>query len=156
MLMRGLQVPKHKNRYIISDVCREASHYAIPFGFVADPLGKGVENTYALFEYAKSQQLEVEFLTSVARGVWAEGVRSDSERGLAKLVSRAGLDWSIAKSHLQDNSWRIWAQDNLTDLLKNDQWGVPCFKFNETTVFGQDRLDRIETEIANSLRSKAT
>jgi len=152
MLMRGMQVSRQKSRYIISDVCREAAQHDIPFGFVADPLGKGVENTYALFEYAKSQRLEVEFLESVARGVWAEGVRSDTERGLSKLVSRTGLDWSIAKTHLADNSWRIWAQDNLLKLTTDNQWGVPCFKFNETSVFGQDRLDRIEQEIANTLR----
>ena len=155
MLMRRMQVPKRKGHYIIHDVCREAEQYDIPFGFIADPLGKGVENTYALFDYAQSQGLAIEFLTSAASGAWAYGIRADTDRGLAKLVTRAGLEWQAARPHLQKNNWRSWAQSNLAELYSNDQWGVPCFKFNELVVFGQDRLDRIEQEIANTLRNES-
>jgi len=154
MLMRRMQVPKRKGHYIIHDVCREAEQYDIPFGFIADPLGKGVENTYALFDYAQSQGLAIEFLTSAARGAWADGIRADTHKGLSELVTRAGLDWQIAKPYLQNSGWRTWAQDNLAELYANDQWGVPCFTFNELTVFGQDRLDRIEQKIVNTLRNE--
>jgi 2-hydroxychromene-2-carboxylate isomerase len=152
MVMRRMQVPKLKSTYIALDTAREAARYGIPFGFIADPLGKGVENTYALFEYAKSQNKEVELLESVARGVWSEGIRSDTNKGLSKLVARAGLDWNQAQVYLSDNRWRIWAQDNLAELYSYGQWGVPCFRFNDMTVFGQDRLDRIEQAIVSSLQ----
>ncbi|MFT4636404.1 MAG: 2-hydroxychromene-2-carboxylate isomerase, partial [Chitinophagales bacterium] len=95
---------------------------------------------------------EVELLESVARGVWSEGIRSDTNKGLSKLVARAGLDWNQAQVYLSDNRWRIWAQDNLAELYSYGQWGVPCFRFNDMTVFGQDRLDRIEQAIVSSLQ----
>lgn len=153
MVMRRMQVPKRKSRYIALDTAREANQYGIPFGFIADPLGKGVENTYALFNYAKSQKKEVAYLKSVARGVWSEGIRADTEKGLSKLVIRAGLNWKEAKAHLRSEDWRDWAQDNLAELYSLGQWGVPCFKFREVVVFGQDRLDRIELAIARTIIS---
>lgn len=154
MVMRRMQVPKRKTRYIAEDVAREADLYGIPFGFIADPLGKGVENTYALFEYAKSQNKEVDLLESVARGVWSQGIRADTEKGLSKLVSRVALDWSEARDYLADTTWRNWAQDNLAELYSYGQWGVPCFRFKQSIVFGQDRLDRIEQAIVSSLENR--
>jgi len=151
MLMRRMAVPKRKGHYILRDAYREAALNNIPFGFIADPLGKGVENTYALFNYASSQGKEIELLESVAHGVWSEGIRADTDKGLSKLVSRAGLDWNAAKEHLSDESWRAWAQENLAELYSLEQWGVPCFKFQNTVAFGQDRLDRIELAIVNAL-----
>ena len=54
MLMRGQSVPDAKKWYIFHDTKREANKLGIPYGFVADPLGSGVERCYALFEYARS------------------------------------------------------------------------------------------------------
>ena len=51
-------VPKSKRMYILYDVNREASALRIPFGKVADPLGRGVERCYALYEYAKKNQFK--------------------------------------------------------------------------------------------------
>jgi 2-hydroxychromene-2-carboxylate isomerase len=152
MVMRRMQVPKRKGTYIAQDASREALLYTIPFGFIADPLGKGVENVYSLFEYAKSQNKEVELLASFARGVWSEGLRADTDKGLSTMVARAGLDWSQAQARLSDTSWRNWAQDNLAELYSYGQWGVPCFRFKQTIVFGQDRLDRIEHAISSALQ----
>jgi 2-hydroxychromene-2-carboxylate isomerase len=153
MVMRRMQVPKAKGAYIIFDVNREAQQHGIPFGFIADPLGKGVENCYSLYEFAKSEGKGLEFLESTARGVWSEAIRADTHQGLEKMVRRAGLDWQNAKPHLGDESWRHWVQENLAELYSNDQWGVPCFKFRELTVFGQDRLDHIEKAIVDAISS---
>lgn len=147
MVMRRMQVPKTKGFYIIRDAKREADKYGINFGFVADPLGKGVERCYALYEFAQNNGKGVEFLESYARGVWSEGIRSDTDAGLQQLVERVGLDWQKARSLLQDDSWRFWVQENLADMYANDLWGVPSFKYGEVKVFGQDRLDCIEAAI---------
>ncbi len=72
---------------------------------------------------------------------------------LEKMVHRAGLDWQEAKPHLRNESWRRWVPENLVELCSNDQWGVPCFKFRELTVFGQDRLDHIEKAIVDGINS---
>jgi 2-hydroxychromene-2-carboxylate isomerase len=151
MVMRRMQVPRAKSFYIFRDVKREADKYGIDFGFVADPLGVGVERCYALYEFAKSADVGVEFLESYARGVWSEGVRSDTDAGLQKLVERVGLDWEQARGLLKDESWRQWVQENLAQLYGNDLWGVPSFIYGDVKVFGQDRVDCIEHAIVADL-----
>jgi len=151
MVMRRMKVPKSKRFYIAMDTKREADKYDIDFGFIADPLGDGVERCYALYEFAKSEGKGVEYLESYARGVWAEGIRSDTDKGLQKIVERVGLNWQQAKPQLQDDSWRIWVQQNLAEIYQNDLWGVPSFKYGEVKVFGQDRIDCIERAIVRNL-----
>jgi 2-hydroxychromene-2-carboxylate isomerase len=151
MVMRRMQVPKAKSFYITLDAKREALKYGIDFGFIADPLGKGVERCYALYAFAEAAGKGIGFLESCARGVWAEGIRSDTDAGLKVLVERAGLAWGQARGLLQDDSWRFWAQENLAEMYGHDLWGVPSFTYGEVKVFGQDRLDCIERAIVGDL-----
>jgi 2-hydroxychromene-2-carboxylate isomerase len=137
--------------YITADVKREADKYGIPFGRIADPLGAGVERCYALFAYAQSYGLGLSFLQSCAEGVWSQGILAESDSGLQQMVERAGLDWNQARPLLDDDSWRLWAQDNLAELYGHDLWGVPSLVYGATKVFGQDRLDRIEQGIIEDL-----
>jgi 2-hydroxychromene-2-carboxylate isomerase len=150
MVMRRMLVPKSKRMYILQDVNREASALNIPFGRVADPLGKGVERCYALFEYAKANQLAVEFLLTYAQAVWSKGICSETDVGLKLIVEQSGLNWFEAKQYLNDNSWKIWAQSHLLDLYQHNKWGVPSFTYEDTTVFGQDRLLQIQHAIESS------
>ncbi len=149
MVMRRMSVPNTKKYYISQDAKREAIQHNIEFGFIADPLGKGVERCYALYEFAQSQGKGIEYLESYALGVWSEGIRSDTDQGLQKIMHRVGLNWDDAKEHLQDESWKLWAQKNLAELYGNDLWGVPTFKYRHVKTFGQDRIDLIEREIAS-------
>lgn len=155
MVMRRMQVPRTKGFYILLDAKREAIKYGLDFGLVADPLGKGVERCYALIEFAKAAGKDVEFLESAARGVWAEGIRSDTDNGLQQLVERVGLDWPQARKLLGGDSWREGAQENLAEMYGHDLWGVPSFTYGHVKVFGQDRVDCIERAIVDELNSVA-
>lgn len=152
MLMRNMQVPKNKGRYIAQDTKRESLKFNIPFGKIADPLGKGVERCYALFEYAKAEGKEESFFLNYARCVWSEGILSETDTGLKHIVQTSGLDWKHAQSLLNDSSWRQWTEENLKELYSLGLWGVPSFKFEKTTVFGQDKLLFIEHAIRRSLQ----
>ena len=160
MVMRRMQVPNTKKFYISQDAKREAKQCGIDFGFIADPLGAGVERCYALYDFAKSQGKGNEYLESYARGVWAEGIRSETDKGLRKIVERCGLNWHEAKKLCEDSAWKIWAQSNLAQLYGEDMWGVPSFKYLNEKVFGQDRINCLEraivrrfTEQANPIRN---
>ncbi len=155
MVMRRMQAPNAKKFYISLDTKREAKQMGINFGLIADPLGKGVERCYALYGYAQAQGKGIEFLESYARGVWAEGIRSDTNKGLKEIVERTGLNWQEARGLLSDNSWRNWAQDNLAQLYGEDMWGVPSFKYGNLKVFGQDRINCIERAIAQRFSEQA-
>jgi 2-hydroxychromene-2-carboxylate isomerase len=147
MLMRGQSVPYAKKWYIFHDTKREANKLGIPYGFVADPLGPGVERCYALFEYARSEGREIEYIRTYARAVNSEGIRSETDAGLKLIVERAGLDWQHAKTLLNDESWREWAEDNRQAMYECGLWGVPSFRYGKISCWGQDRLWIIEDEI---------
>ncbi|MDH4042396.1 MAG: DsbA family protein [Gammaproteobacteria bacterium] len=155
MVMRRMQVPRTKGSYIFGDVKREAQKYGIDFGFTADPLGKGVERCYALYDFARAAGKGHEFLERYPRGVWAEGIRSDTDAGLKQLVERVGLDWQQARGLLGSDAWRLWAQENLAELYSIGLWGVPSFSYGELRVFGQDRLDCIERAIVSGSGERA-
>ncbi len=147
MLMRGQPVPDTKKWYIFQDTRREALKLGLPYGFVADPLGAGVERCYALFEYARSLGRELEYMLEYARAVNAEGIRSDTDAGLEQIVTRAGLDWQTARSLLPDSSWRAWAENNRQAMYDLGLWGVPSFRYDSVSCWGQDRLWLIEEQI---------
>lgn len=147
MLMRGLKVPKNKQWYIFKDTKREARANNIDYGFVADPLGKGVENCYAILEYAKQENQVISYLQSFARAVNAEGIRSDTIHGLKKIIDRTELSWPQAKAALNNENWRQSVEKNRQELAELGLWGVPCFHFNGEVFWGQDRLWVIEKRI---------
>jgi 2-hydroxychromene-2-carboxylate isomerase len=151
MLMRGLPVPPKKSLYIGLDVKREALCYGIEFGKIADPLGKGVERCYSLFEYAESQGKSIEFMSNFMRCVWSQRVRSETNKGLKKIVELSGLEWQQAIKYINNEGWRVWADDNLNQLYALGLWGVPSFHYNDTLAFGQDKLLFIEQAIRKDL-----
>jgi len=151
MMMRGMNVPSTKKWYIFHDTKREAKRLGIPYGFVADPLGNAVERCYALFDYASSEGKAADFLLSFARAVNSQGIRAETDVGLEKIVSRCGLDWTKAKSLLTNQEWRNWAQANYTQMQQLGLWGVPCLKYGDISVWGQDRIDVIEQAICKDI-----
>ena len=149
MAMRGLPVPREKRTYISLDTAREARARGIAFGCLNDPLGRPTERGLSLIPFAQSHGLGQAYVLSFMRGVWAEGVDAGSDRGLRKIVERAGLSWEQARLALADDAWRVTAEENRAELFSLGLWGVPSFKFNDTAVWGQDRLWVIEEAIKN-------
>ncbi|MBA4315657.1 DsbA family protein [Limnobacter sp.] len=140
MVMRGLPVPKVKREYIVYDTAREAHVRGIPFGRLNDPVGKPTERGLALIPFAEQHSKGQEFVLSYMQGVWAEGIDAGSDKGLKKIVERAGLRWEGAEVALQHDAWRERATANREELLAAGLWGVPSFKVGNTVVWGQDRL----------------
>jgi len=151
MVMRGLPVPAAKRNYILRDCMREAERLHLPFGRVADPVGRPVERGLAILLGAANTGRAADFASSFLRGVFAEGVDAGSDRGLRSLVERAGLDWREALDWMADEDWRVVAEDNRRALLAEDLWGVPSFRFGGLAAWGQDRLWLIEAAIIESL-----
>ena len=157
MVMRSLPVPRRKGVYFMLDAKREAERLGLPFGDVCDPLGRPTERGLAVLHHAM-QQGEVRgraFLLSFLRGVWAEGIDAGSDRGLRRLVERAGLDWRAAREALADEGWREVAEANRERLLELGLWGVPSFHTGELAVWGQDRLWQVEDELSRQAMPQA-
>ena len=151
MVMRGLPVPAAKRNYILRDCKREAERLGLPFGRVADPVGRPVERGLAILHGAIAAGEGPAFATSFLRGVFAEGVDAGSDRGLRALVQRAGLDWRLAQGWMTDDGWRTAVEDNRLAMFADDLWGVPSFRFGKLSTWGQDRLWLVEKAIVEAI-----
>ncbi|WP_084398662.1 DsbA family protein [Henriciella aquimarina] len=144
MVMRGMQVPRMKGRYILKDTAREAHRLGIPFGKVVDPVGEAVERGYAVLAWAMGEEKGLDFALSFLRGVWAEGIDAGSDKGLKKITERAGLDWASAKKLIGGDHWQGEAEANRAEMMSLGLWGVPSFRVGDVAVWGQDRLWAVE------------
>ena len=151
MMMRGLYVPPKKAIYIFLDTKREAQKQGIDYGFLADPLGEGVERCYALLAYAKANNKYLDYLLSFAHSVNAQGVRAETDSGMKKIVENAGLSWQEAKLHLTNTDWKEEITANQADIYQKGSWGVPVFRYKDIQVWGQDRLFIVEEAIRQHL-----
>lgn len=140
MVMRNLAVPKAKKMYIFKDTKREASHYDIPYGFVADPLGEAVLRCYSLLNYARDNSRYIEFLISFSQSVNAQGIRAETDKGMKLIVEGAGLNWQEAKKHLNSEAWKQETAENLQQMMNKGLWGVPSIEYENQIVWGQDRI----------------
>ncbi|WP_340693463.1 DsbA family protein [Hyphomonas sp.] len=144
MVMRGLPVPRMKSRYIAFDTAREARRLRIPFGRIADPLGRPVERGYSLLPWAREQGRGFAFCQAFFEGVWSRGVDAGSNRGMKQIVEAAGLDWQAARDIIGNDDWRAEAEANRAEMMDLGIWGVPSFRVGDVSIWGQDRLWLIE------------
>ena len=150
MVMRGLPVPHNKRTYISLDAAREAFERNIPFGRINDPKGRPVERGLSLIPLAERVGKGQAYILSIMHGIWAEGLDAGSDRGLRKIVERAGISWADACLALKDEDWRKIAEENRAEMFGLGLWGVPSFHVADTVVWGQDRLWAVEDAMLTS------
>jgi 2-hydroxychromene-2-carboxylate isomerase len=154
MVMRGVPVTLAKGLYIFRDTKREAACLGMPFGNAVDPIGEPVRRAFSLWPWAQSKGRGEGLLASFMRAAWAEGVDTSTDAGLRRVVERAGLDWTEARSHLDDLAWEEELETNRRRMIDEmGQWGVPSFRLRgpegepDLVVWGQDRLWVLSREI---------
>ena len=153
MVMRGAPMTREKGMYIFLDTAREARAAGVPFGKFADPIGAPVRRCYSLYPWAAEQGLGGALMSSFLRHAFAEGVNTNTDAGLRKVVESAGLDWSAAQQHLGQPGWEPVLEENRLEMYAAGLWGVPSFRLLDENgeavlaLWGQDRLWRIAREI---------
>lgn len=140
MVMRGLPVPRMKGLYFARDAAREARRLGLPFGRIADPVGRPVELGYSLFPMAEREGKGYAWCEAFMRAAWSEGVDAGSMAGLREIATQARLDWQRAREHVDSPEWRPIAEVNREAMFALGHWGVPCFRIRDVAVWGQDRL----------------
>jgi 2-hydroxychromene-2-carboxylate isomerase len=140
MVMRGMQVPFAKVRYIANDTSREAEQLGIPFGKFCDPVGVGIERCLAVFFYAVGEKKERDFLRCASEAIWTQAIDVASDRGLRKITGRTGLFWPDVKAAIESDDWRQIVEENRISMMESGCWGVPTLRMGDFTVWGQDRL----------------
>lgn len=150
MVMRGLPVPQAKRSYIMMDAAREARRAGVPFGRICDPVGRPVERGYSLLPWTIGQGKGFAYCHAFMRAVWSQGVDAGTDSGMCSIVETAGLDWTSARPLIGNADWRSEAEANRQEMMGLGLWGVPSFRFGNTSVWGQDRLWVIEDAIRAS------
>lgn len=159
MMMRGVPAPLPKQRYIAFDAAREARFHREPYGRMVDPFGEPVRKAFALYPAATRMGRGLEYVTAYLEASWAKGVDITSDAGLQRVVADAGLDWAALRREAAGDDWQAVLEDNVSAMLGAGLWGVPSFRVsggNDETAFacwGQDRLWRVEAEIARRAHS---
>ena len=140
MVMRGLEVPPDKMRYIVRDAMREAELHGIPFGDCIDPVGDGVERCHAVFAYALTENRAREFALHASELIWSGGIDVATDKGLRKVTAKTGLFWPEVSKTLESDDWRDAEAENRQLMLSLGSWGVPTLCLGDFVAWGQDRV----------------
>jgi 2-hydroxychromene-2-carboxylate isomerase len=160
MVMRGVPATKEKGLYILFDTAREARSAGVTYGNVRDPIGQPARHGYALYFWALTHNKGAELFSNFLRGAFAEGINTNTSRGLRWVVEQSGLDWQEAKQHIKDTSWQATLEENRLAMYESGLWGVPSFRLldeqeNEIlATWGQDRLWLIADKIVGSINNR--
>ncbi len=157
MVMRGVPATREKGMYIFSDTVREALAAGVPYGDFYDPIGNPVRRAYSLYPWACEQGKGNELISSFLSAAFAQGVNTNRDTGLRKVVEAAGLDWSEAQKHLGEGGWEQVLEDNRLAMYEAGLWGVPSYRLLNAqgeqvlALWGQDRIWLVAREIQRQL-----
>ena len=106
-----------------------------------------------MFDYARKNNKEEQYLHAFAKAVWAEGKHGYLTSTLKAIINQTDLDWEEAKIELDSTNWTIETDRNRETLFKLGKWGPPTMTLSNSegenliTVWGQDRIWLIEETI---------
>ena len=160
MVMRGVPVTKEKGLYIFSDAAREAREAGVAFGDFCDPIGEPVRRCYCLYAWACKRGKGIALISNFLSSAFADGINTNTDKGLRIVIERAGLDWQQALSRLGELGWQDSLEANRQAMYAAGLWGVPSFRLLNNSgeqvlaLWGQDRLWLVAREIQAQLASQ--
>lgn len=147
LVMRGLTITKNKQRYVVFDASREAQKLDIPFTGIADPLGQGIINVYQVFSYAEQEGKGLKFIKSAFNAIYVDGLDLAQVSVIKLLCQQHELSYDEALKYNDEHDWQQWSDCNQSTIDSLGLWGAPCFRFQDVSCWGQDRLVQIEQAI---------
>lgn len=157
MVMRGVPATREKGMYIFADAAREARAVGVPFGNFYDPIGEPVRLCYSLYPWALEQGKGNQLISAFLSAAFAQGINTNTKKGLRAVVEKAGLDWNEANSVLGKPGWEDLLEENRQEMYQAGLWGVPSFRLVDASgqqllaLWGQDRLWLVAREIRRHL-----
>lgn len=161
MVMRGVPATREKGIYIFTDAAREAHAADVPYATFYDPIGEPVRRCYSLYPWACEQNKGIELISAFLNAAFVNGINTNTNKGLRRVVEDAGLDWQQAKSIVGRPGWEVPLEQNRLEMYAAGLWGVPSFRLLDENgtqllaLWGQDRLWRFADEIQRQLAKRA-
>ena len=159
MLMRKMNIPDYKAKYIISDAAREGRKHEHEMKSIFSPIGKPARKSYSLFPIIDEAGKGFEYIEALLKASFQDGINIGEDNFLENLVTELGLDWQTIKKDLNTKYWKKVLNDNVEDMYSGNCWGVPSFKItdqdggNPFYIWGQDRMWLLKEEIFKRLGS---
>jgi len=150
LMMRGLRLTNNKQKYIIDDAIREALQADIPFSATTCLTEKGIINCYQVFAYAEQQGKSSDYIEAIFKAIYVNNIDLAILTNLQSICQTLDLDYQQALLYGESHDWQQWSDVNQTALDEIGLWGVPCFSYQDTNCWGQDRLAQIEQAIISS------
>jgi 2-hydroxychromene-2-carboxylate isomerase len=157
MVMRGVPATLEKGRYIMSDTAREGETLGLCWGNVCDPIGEPVRRAYSLYPWACGQGKGNALLGSFLQAAFFQGINTNTDAGLQKVVEEAGLDWPQARTLLGNTDWEDAIEENRLAMYGFGCWGVPSYRLLDKdgevllALWGQDRLWLVARHIQQAM-----
>lgn len=133
--------------------CFFSGHYVL-IPFLVHPARIPFLRALDAFEVASENGLGVNFVESYGVNQWGNGISAGTDSGLQLMMKQANMKqdhiekvFEIVQNHSPEERFAYWEKktaENRSYLLSRGLWGVPCLKYNEVILFGQDKLWAIE------------
>ena len=85
MLMRNMNIPQNKGKYIISDAAREGRKHNYPMGLIYSPIGKPARKAYSLFPAVDEAGKGFEYIDELLRASFYEGINIGEDLSLIHI-----------------------------------------------------------------------
>jgi 2-hydroxychromene-2-carboxylate isomerase len=95
------------------------------------------------------------------RAAFVDGVNTNNDRGMRRVVEHAGLSWEEARGIMGNSEWQDEIEANRLAMYEFGCWGVPSFRLLDANgepvlaLWGQDRLWLFAREIQRLLAERA-
>jgi len=157
MVMRGVSLSRQKGVYIFTDTLRESKTLGLNWGNMYDPIGDPVRRAFSLYPWSREQGRDVVFLGAFLKAAFFDGVNTNTDAGLRRVVENAGLFWQAAQAVIDNKDWEDELEENRLAMLGFGCWGVPSYRLFDRNgevvlaTWGQDRLWLVAQEIKRLL-----
>ena len=102
----------------------------------------------------------MDLISCFLRAAFREGINTNKDEGLKKVLEAAGLDWAQAVTVIDNDDWQEEMEANRTAMYSFGCWGVPAFRLldesGETLIsaWGQDRLWLVSRSIQRAIAAR--
>ena len=161
MVMRGVPATVQKGRYIMFDTAREGETLGLEWGQACDPIGDPVRRAYSLYPWACEQDRGIALLSSFLHAAFFQGINTNTDAGMRRVVENAGLDWESAAAIMGNSDWEEELESNRLAMYEFGSWGVPSFRVLDENgqvvlgCWGQDRLWLVARVIQQAVKRRS-
>ncbi|OKY26117.1 hypothetical protein BI291_13315 [Thalassotalea sp. PP2-459] len=145
---RGFKIPVNKQKYMYSDAYREAKAADIAFSNTITWFDQHVVCCYQIFSYAAAQGKAIDYVSAVFNALFVESINLNDEHAMKRMCQQLQIDHAEALAYQQQHDWQVWAEQHVKELAELGLWGTPCFRYQSTSCWGQDRFFLIEQAIS--------